>query len=304
MTSKRMHDDELHSDEALVGRLIAAQFPQWAELPIERFDSPGTANAIYRLGDEMAVRLPLRPGSSGEMEKEHRWLPLLAPQLPLEVPEPLAAGVPGERFPEPWCVHRWLDGAAVTAENTDLMQAARALGEFVVALRGIDATGGPGPGGHNASRGFPLATRDGAVRSRIEESHRLVDTGAVTAAWEMALAAPVWDGAPVWIHGDLMPGNLLVRDGVLTGVIDFGCLGTGDPACDLMVAWHLLTPASREVFREVVGADDASWMRGRGWALSQGIIALPYYVETNARMAAQARHTIDAVLADFGSDGR
>jgi len=298
MVAGRMHDDELHSDEALVERLIAAQFPQWAGLPIERFDSSGTANAIYRLGDDMVVRLPLRPGDRGQLEKEHRWLPLLAPHLPLELPLPLAAGEPAEGFPERWCVHRWLHGEAATTGNLDMTQAAQALAGFIIALRGIDATDGPPPGRHNSRRGVPLVDRDREVRKAIDASAGLVDTEAVTRAWEAALNAAEWEGPPAWIHGDLMRGNLLVRDGQLVGVIDFGCLGVGDPACDLMAAWHVLTPAGRDVFRDALDADDASWERGRGWALSQAIIALPYYVETNPTMAEQARHTLQAVQAE------
>ncbi|MCK9487099.1 MAG: aminoglycoside phosphotransferase family protein [Dehalococcoidia bacterium] len=298
MASGPMHPDELHSDEGMVARLVAAQFPRWAALPVRRYDSAGTVNAIYRLGDELAARLPLRPGRDATLERVHRWLPRLAPRLPLETPEPLATGDPGEGFPERWCIHRWLEGEAPTPENVDLHQVAQALAAFILALRAQDGTDGPQPGPDNYGRGVPLARRDDATRRAIKASAGLVDVEAVTEAWEAALAAPAWDGAPTWLHGDLMPGNLLVRERRLVAVLDFGSLGLGDPACDLMVAWNLLTPDARQVFRREVAADDASWARGKGWALSQGVIALPYYRETNPRLAALAKRTIEAVIAD------
>ncbi len=294
-----MHPDELPSDEGLVARLVAQQFPQWAGLPVRRFASSGTVNAIYRLGDDLVARLPLRPGRDATLDRVHRWLPVLAPHLPLSVPEALAVGEPGEGFPERWCVHRWLEGETASQDNLDLDHAARALAAFILALRAVDTTDAPRPGPDNYGRGVPLALRDTATRDALERSAGLLDRPhieALAATWDAALAAPAWDGPSKWIHGDLMPANLLVRDRRLVGVLDFGALGIGDPACDLMAAWHLLDAPSREVFRGALDADDASWERGRGWAISQAVIALPYYVDTNPGMAAQARRTIAAVL--------
>jgi aminoglycoside phosphotransferase (APT) family kinase protein len=297
----KMHADELDIDSALVRRLLAAQFPQWAGLPLERVRSAGTVNAIYRLGEEMAVRLPRVREETEHLDKELRWLPRLAPHLPLAVPIPLAKGRPGEGYPLHWFVYSWLPGEnAVVEPIADLDQAAMQLAQFIAALQRIDATGGPHPGAHNYGRGVPLAVRDPYTRAAIADLDRLgmIDARAATAAWEEALRAPAWAGPPVWIHGDILPTNLLVQRGRLSAVIDFGALGVGDPACDLQVAWNLLAGRSRAVFRAALGVDDAAWARGKGWALSVGLIALPYYYTSNPVLAGIARRTIDAVLAD------
>jgi aminoglycoside phosphotransferase (APT) family kinase protein len=297
-----MHADEVDTDVSLVRRLLAAQLPHWADLPIEPIPSPGTDNAIYRLGDDMAVRLPRIHWATGQPEKEHRWLPGLAPLLPLAVPAPLAKGAPAEGYPWHWSVHRWLEGETATPDRiADPRAAATALGRFVAALQRIDPAGGPPPGAHNSSRGVPLARRDRETRAAIAALDGIVDADRVTAAWEAALAVPAWHGPAVWLHGDLQAGNLLAVRGRLSAVIDFGCLGVGDPACDAMVAWTYLTAGTRDAFREALPVDDATWARGRGWALSVGLIALPYYRRTNPFLAGIARRAIDEVLADRAS---
>ncbi|MEX2206293.1 MAG: aminoglycoside phosphotransferase family protein [Myxococcota bacterium] len=282
-------------------RLLAAQFPRWAELPIERVESAGTENALYRLGDDRVVRLPLLRRPIAEIEKEHRWLPKLAPHLPLAIPEPLALGEPAEGYPCHWSVYRWLEGEKATLERiADLREAARTLARFVLALQRIDTTGGPRPGRHNFYRGVDLALRDPITRNSIAALDGMVDTAAVTAEWEAALAIPAWPREPVWIHGDIQSGNLLTVSGRLSAVIDFGGLGVGDPAVDLIVAWNLLPAEARAVFRAELGVDDATWARGRGWALSVSLVALPYYQTTNPVHAALSRHAIAELLADRG----
>jgi aminoglycoside phosphotransferase (APT) family kinase protein len=299
MFASKMHVDEVDIDVALVGRLLAAQFPQWAVLPIEPVHSAGTDNALYRLGSDLTVRLPRIEGGTGQVDKEHRWLPRLAPHLPLTIPAPLALGTPGEGYPWQWSVYRWLEGDNATIERiAGPGQAARDLAYFIATLQRIDPAGGPSPGAHNSFRGVPLSTRDAETRAAIAELSGMLDTGAVTAAWDAALQAPAWGGPPVWIHGDLSPLNLLVERGQLSAVIDFGCLGVGDPACDLQVAWNLLSAESRDVLRAALPVDDATWARGRGWALSVELIALPYYQSTNPVLAGIARRAIDEVLAD------
>ena len=303
MAAKKMHVDEVETDVTLVRRLLAAQFPQWADLPIEPVPSAGTDNALYRLGDDMAVRLPRIHWATGQVEKEQRWLPKLAPHLPLAIPVPLAMGEPGEGYPWRWSVYRWLEGENTTLEQLDdPHQAAVDLARFITALQHIDAAGGPPPGEHNSSRGVPLATRDARVRAAIAALDGMIDSGAVTAAWEAALRAPVWPGAPVWIHGDLQGGNLLAREGRLCGVIDFGCLGVGDPACDLIVAWNFLSAETRDTFRAALAVDDATWERGRGWALSVALIALPYYLNTNPVIVSASWRVIDELLAEDGRE--
>jgi len=299
MSAGKMHVDEVDADVPLVCRLLTAQFPQWADLPIEPVHAAETDNAIYRLGSDMAVRLPRIEGATGQVDKEHRWLPRLAPLLPLAIPAPLAKGAPGEGHPWQWSVYRWLAGEHATSERiADLRKAARDLAQFVAALQRIDPTGGPLPGAHNSFRGVPLSMRDAETRAAIASLAGMLDTGAVTAAWDAALQAPAWHGPPVWIHGDLLPLNLLVERGRLSAVIDFGCLGLGDPACDLMVAWTFLDAQTRAVFRAALPDDDVTWARGRGWALSFGLIALPYYQSTNPVLAGIARRAIDEALAD------
>ncbi|RST13015.1 aminoglycoside phosphotransferase family protein [Streptomyces sp. WAC05374] len=296
-----MHPDMHPIDDALVRRLIAGQFPRWAGLPVERFASGGTVNAMYRLGDSMVVRLPLVKGGAGDVLLEREWLPRLATRLRLPVPEVLAAGEPAEGYPWPWSVYRWLPGENPTAGALgDPAHLAGDLAEFVEVMRSLTLPDAP-----VAYRGGPVALLDAPTRAAIEQLRGIpqegIDCDAVTAVWEDGLRAPAWDGPQVWLHADLMPGNLLVdAHGRLTSVIDFGCTGVGDPACDLFPAWNLLPPHGREVFREALGVDDATWTRGRARTLSQALLALPYYRTTNPAMATNARHVIRAVLADAG----
>lgn len=305
MAPGKMHENEINPDRDLVARLLAAQFSQWAGLPLTPVPSGGTDNALFRLGDDLAVRLPRIDWAVRQVEKEQRWLPQLAPHLPPAIPQPLALGKPGLGYPWPWSVYRWLDGEdGLHAGVADPIQLATELAHFVAAMQRIDFTGGPRPGGQNSGRGVPLAARDAAVREAIVALDGLIDRDAVTAAWEASLAAPLWDGPPRWIHGDLAPGNLLLRQGRLSAVIDFGCLGMGDPACDLMVAWNYLSTlsdAAREQFRATLAVndavDDAMWARGRGWALSVALIALPYYLHTNPVIVETSWRTLEHVLA-------
>ncbi len=291
-----MHPDEVFTDSALVSRLLATQFPQWAALPIKRVASSGTDNALYRLGDELVMRLPRVHWAVGQVEKEQQWLPKLAPHLSLAVPTPLAMGLPCAGYPWHWSVYRWLDGKNATLDSlSDPCQAAKTLAGFIRALQGCDATDGPAPGDHNSGRGEPLAKRDAAVRSALAKLNGRIDTDAATKAWETALQVPAWDNARVWLHGDLQSGNLLATDGQLSAVIDFGCLGVGDPACELIVGWNLFETDSRQVFRDALAIDDATWERGRGWALSMALIALPYYWDTNPSIVQVSLRTLDEV---------
>lgn len=290
MPAGKMHADEVDTDAALVRRLLAAQFPRWADLPIAPVPSAGTDNALYRLGDDYVVRLPRILRAAETMEKEVEWVPRLAPLLPLPVSVPLAQGTPSDGFPWLWTVCPWLDGeTATTTRDADSRQLARDLAGFIAALWHIDPTDGPPPGPHNFYRGCPLALRDASTREAIAALDGLLDTAKATAAW---------DRTPVWLHGDLQAGNLLVQRGRLNAVIDFGGLGVGDPACDVMVAWSFFTADARAAFRAALAVDDATWARGRGWALSFGLIALPYYLHTNPTLAAIARHTIAEALAE------
>ena len=290
-----MHAEELHTDAALVRRLLVGQFPHWADLPIERVLSSGTDNALYRLGDDMVVRLPRIHWAAGGVEKELHWIPKLAPLLPVALPVPLARGEPSDSYPWTWGVYAWLEGQNPSVDgivNAESFTSDAA--NLVNALRRVDLPGGP-----PARRGRPLReVQDERARAALVELQGTIDVDAATAAWEEALRASAWSGPPAWIHGDLLPGNVLVARGRLTGVIDWATVGVGDPACDLIVAWCVIPRELRPSFRTAVGVDDATWARGRGWALSLGLIALPYYKETNPAFAAIARHLICEVLAD------
>lgn len=298
MGNGEMHADTYPIDDDLVRRLVAGQFPQWAGLAVRRFASGGTVNAMYRLGEEMVVRLPLVEGGVEDVLLERAWLPRLAPVLPTAIPEVIGAGEPAAGYPWPWSVYGWLVGENPEPETlTEPVPLAGDLARFVAAMREIALPDAP-----PAYRGGPLASLDADTRAAIEELRGIpregVDCDGLIAVWEDALAAPDWDGPPVWLHADLMPGNLLVAGGRLTSVIDFGCTGVGDPACDLFPAWNLLPADARETFRAELGADEATWRRGRGRTLSQAVIALPYYRTTNRAMAGNARHVIRTVLEE------
>jgi aminoglycoside phosphotransferase (APT) family kinase protein len=300
MSINRMHRDEREIDKALASRLVVEQYPQWAHLPLEPVLSAGTDNAIYRLGHRMAVRLPRRADAAKQVEKESLWLPRLASHLPLAVPVPLGLGLPVPDYPFHWSVCRWLAGEnAVIGAIADLQDAAVTLAQFVGSLHDIDPSDGPPPGPHNFYRGAYLTSRDVQTRSAIENLHGIIDTYALTRVWDAALRIEPWCKPPVWIHGDLHAGNLLVENGRLAAVIDFGGLGVGDPACDLMVGWTLLSSEARSRFRSALAVDAATWARGRAWALSVAIVALPYYLHTNPVLVSISRRAIREVLADL-----
>jgi aminoglycoside phosphotransferase (APT) family kinase protein len=296
-----MHEGEVAVDATVVRSLLESQFPAWADLPIEPFRSAGTDNAIFRVGEHLAVRMPRIESAISQVVKERRWLPQLAPRLPVRIPEPLATGSPGNGYPWPWSVYRWIGGEVASIDRiADRDEVAVELGRFVASLQLVDLSGGPAPGSHNSFRGAPLEYRDGATRQAIATLDDTYEPGALTAAWDAALQTPAWPGPGVWLHGDLHAGNLLAHRGRLRAVIDFGCLARGDPACDLMVAWTYLPAEVRRHFRAQLEVDDHTWGRGRGWALSMGVIALPYYRDTNPVLAGIARGAIDAVLDDPG----
>jgi aminoglycoside phosphotransferase (APT) family kinase protein len=286
---------EVQIDVALVRRLLAAQFPQWASLPVAPVESAGWDNTIFRLGSDLAVRLPRRRVSAGHVRNEHRWLPVLAPYLPLAVPVPLGHGEPGEGYPWQWTVCPWLGGEpAALAGVADLGRAATSLARFIAALQAIDPVGGA----VHEFRGLALASHDQSTRAAAAVLHDTLDVRPMLAVWEAALAVPAWTSQPVWTHGDLHPANMLVESDELTAVIDFGLLGVGDPACDLAVAWTYLSADSRDVFRRALAVDDATWCRGRGWALQFGLRAAAYSAD-NPVLGDIGRYTLAEVLADF-----
>ncbi|MEV8554161.1 aminoglycoside phosphotransferase family protein [Streptomyces glaucescens] len=285
-------------DAGLVKRLIAAQFPEWSGLPVVPVERDGWDNRTYRLGDEMTVRLPTAAGYAPAVDKECEWLPRLAPALPVAVPTVLARGAPGEGYPHPWSVRRWLPGETATPRRIgDLTRFAADVAGFVLALQRCDPTGGPLAGAHSWYRGASPAHYDEETRRCIAALDGRVDTARATEVWQAALDAGR-RGAPVWFHGDIAAGNLLVTGGRLSAVIDFGTSGVGDPACDLVIAWTMFRDDSREVFRRAVGQDDGTWAQARGWALWKALLTLTECAGPRDERAAGSLSVIDAVLDD------
>jgi aminoglycoside phosphotransferase (APT) family kinase protein len=283
-------------DETLVRRLVTAQFPQWAQLPLRPVASSGWDNRIFHLGEHMLVRLPSAAEYSLQVEKEHQWLPRLAPLLPLPIPTPLAIGEPATEYPWRWSVYRWIEGDTAARERIDdLSLFATSLAQFLIALQRIDSTDGPRPGPHNFCRGGSLSTYDAETRQAIAVLDGKINADSATAVWEAGLTT-TWGHSPVWIHGDVSAGNLLTHAGRLSAVIDFGMLGVGDPACDLTIAWTLFGGKSREAFRAMLPLDPGTWARGCAWTLWKALIVAAGYTESRDSEAAQPLRVIDELL--------
>jgi aminoglycoside phosphotransferase (APT) family kinase protein len=294
MSGRKMHADEVDIDAEIVGRLVAAQFPRLADLPISAVQSTGTVNALYRLGDHLYARLPRMQSWAKGLDAEWTWLPKLAAGLSLRVPEPVAKGHPASGYPFSWAIYRWIDGQPYADELVDdEPRAAMDLAQFVAELRSVDPVVGAPRGGRK-----PLRELDAVTRAAIESARDVIDGDAATAAWERVLEAPAWTGTPVWIHADLLRPNLLVDGGRLCAVIDFGSVGVGDPAADVIAAWSVFSPAGRDVYRGALDVDDGTWNRARGFALHQAAMIIPYYGETNPGFVAMAKRTVEEVLAD------
>ena len=297
-------------DVHLVRALVDQQFPLWADLPVTSVRLGGNDNRTFRLGGQLLVRLPSDGTYAAAVAKEQRWLPVLAAGLPLPIPAPVAAGAPGLGYRHPWSVYRWIEGrTAAEGPIEDLGEFAGVLARFLVALQDVDPTGGPPPGAHNFFRGGDLGVYAAETAAAIGALGQDIDGPAARAVWDSAMASR-WTADPVWLHGDVAAGNLLVRDGRLSAVIDFGGTAVGDPACDLVIAWTLLSGTSRQVFRAARAVDADSWARGRGWALWKALITLVGLRSTDpvgpsdAAAAAVPRHVIAEVLADHRREHR
>jgi aminoglycoside phosphotransferase (APT) family kinase protein len=284
----------------LVARLVAEQFPQWADLPVRRVAEDGHDNSTFHLGETMSVRLPSGDFYAPQVDREHRWLPVLAPRLPLPIPKPLAKGEPTAEFRHPWSIYHWIDGHKANAERVaDLEGFARDLGAFLSALYAIDAKGGPRPGLHNFFRGGEVTTYEGETLDAIDSlaAEGTIDAAGALEVWD-AVRSVRWERPPVWVHGDMAAGNLLVDDaGELCAVIDFGCAAIGDPACDLTIAWTMFEGANRDAFRAALDLDEGTWARARGWALWKAAIMLARFPE-GPRWQARHRRVIADVIAE------
>lgn len=292
-------DDRFVVSTEQVSALIANQFPQWAGLDVQPVELSGWDNRSFRLGDTMLVRLPSAKRYVPQIDKEHLWLPRLAPALPVPIPLPLARGEPGEGYPFPWSIYAWLEGEPLIRrpDAVDLSALARDVADFLKALHAIDASDGPPAGDHNFHRGGSLKVYDEEARLAMLAVEDEIDAGLALDVWQLALSSH-WQNKPVWVHGDVAEGNLLVRDSRLSAVIDFGSSGVGDPSCDLILAWNVLDHDSRKIFREALPLKEATWQRGRGWALWKALITLAAQRGHNEKLAEWSRRTIRQVFED------
>jgi aminoglycoside phosphotransferase (APT) family kinase protein len=290
-----MHPEETHIDAGLVRRLLADQYPELAEGPICLVRSTGTVNAIYRLGHDLYVRLPRVAAWAGSLDREWTWLPRIAPHVSLSIPRPMAKGEPTKEYPHAWAVYQWLDGAPYDDDLIlDEPQAARDLAGFIRELQSLDLVGAP-RGGR-----APLDQLDTATRTAIDQSRRAIDAEGALNVWTRSLQAQPWDGRPVWMHGDLLRPNLLVRERRLCAVLDFGGVGIGDSAADVVPAWSVFGDRGRAAFRQALDVDESTWDRARGYALHQAVMIIPYYPNSNPAFVELAKRTVAETLSDLG----
>lgn len=293
-------------DEQLVRRLVDAQFPQWRGRSIRQVVPGGWDNRTFRLGDDLLVRLPSADGYAAAVAKEQRWLPVIARAVPVAVPVPVAQGTPTGEFDRPWSVYRWIEGTPVGgASDVDLTALAVDLGGFLTALSSVETKDAPHAGPHSFWRGAHPRVYDDDVQRCLAQLDGTIDTAKAREVWAAALNTEI-ASQPVWFHGDVAPGNLLLRGGRLCAVIDFGTSGVGDPACDLAIAWTMFDDPVRHVFRDAVRGDAGMWARGRGWALWKSMLTLadPSGTHNPEEEARKARTALERIHADEGWIGQ
>ncbi|WP_347552956.1 aminoglycoside phosphotransferase family protein (plasmid) [Pseudalkalibacillus hwajinpoensis] len=283
----------------LVRSLINEQFPEWSELDITPVRNGGNDNRTFHLGDYMSVRLPSSEHYVPQVEKEQKWLPKLAKELSLPITTPIAKGYPSQEYPFPWSINKWLKGETLTSKNIlDVNQFARDLGAFLIEFQSVDASGGPFAGKHNFYRGGDLAVYDQETRDAINANTDTLNTSLLDETWELSLSSKFF-GHPVWIHGDMAPGNILTKDGKLSAVIDFGILGVGDPSCDYAMAWTFFKDESRKVFKDILNTDEETWNRARGWALWKSLITYNWNRRSNKETAEDSYNIINTIQEDY-----
>lgn len=290
-----MHEGQYEVTEDLVHQLLREQSPEFSSLPLRQVNSTGTDNALFRLGPDMLVRMPIIDWAVAAVAKEHEWLPCLAPHVSVEISTPIALGAPGHGYPCRWSIYTWCEGAnPIVGSLTKPLELAADLAAFLTSMHGISTIDAP-----LAERGLPLSERDEQTCACITALESSMQTREILEIWRSGLDLPKWDGPNLWVHGDLSAGNVLLQEGRLCAVIDFGSMGVGDPAADLIIAWNLLPRLARSEFRSRTGVDESTWLRGRALALSIALIQLPYYAQTNLALAENARYVIGEILADY-----
>lgn len=295
-----MHANQLTVSAETVRELVEEQFPEWRALPIRGIRSQGTVNAIFRVGDQLAARFPLQPQ---DVEATRQWLAAeanaareLLGRTRFTTPEPVALGEPGAGYPLPWSIQTWLPGAVATDEDPgDSVAFAHDLAEFILNVRAIDPRGRVFNGN---GRGGDLRSHDGWMETCFEQSEGLVDVPRLRKMWDALRKLPRGGAGDAMTHGDLIPGNVLVANGRLAGILDVGGLGPADTALDLVGAWHLLEAVPRQALRDDLACDDLEWARGTAWAFQQAMGAVWYYVDSNPAMSLMGRRTLERITAD------
>lgn len=294
------NSDKLEVTLSLVDELIEAQFPQWMKLPIRFVEKNGMDNITFRLGEEMLIRLPSAEAYASKVTKEQKWLPVLAQQLSIKIPEPLAQGSPSRSYPWNWSIYRWIEGKSanlLSIDDSSLREIALDLAKFLREMHKVNIKGAPSPGIHNFYRGGHLSVYDGETKAAISKLGKLIDSDRVMSVWKKAISSK-WDDNPVWIHGDLASGNILIKEKRLIAVIDFGGMAIGDPACDLVIAWTFLKGESRRIFQEMMNLEDGTWNRARGWALWKALVTVVSLKDKSGITAMEQLQIIHDVISE------
>lgn len=285
----------------IVKNLIKSQFPQFKKLQIKEVDVQGHDNRTFHLGDELLIRLPSAECYSDKVEIEQKWLPILAKNLSFQIPSSIAMGKPSRDYPFNWSIYKFIEGQSANTLNLnklDLNFIALQLTQFLKELHKVDIAGAPIPGVHNFYRGANLKIYDKETRSAILNLKKLINADAALKLWEKALISK-WEKSPVWIHGDLAPGNIIIKNNKLIGVIDFGGMAVGDPACDLVIAWTFLKDESRKIFKTNLALDSNTWMRAQGWALWKALISLDKIENKTSNEALAQKEIIENIIKDY-----